>query len=278
MTVYYNPPLSKMPHSQFKNALWVIIEAYEVDYQSTVNRGGEFHSAKGPEDVFEFLAPVSLQEIVSHNWEAYDTMTSRASQFVKSVEKGVSSGRSTWRAWSDLVTGHNPVEGAGSVAIPKSRIDTPLVYTDSRRREYPLTFNLVAWSDPHREVLEPIKRLQILSSPEIDGIASGIKLPYIFKIRTTPSNIIKVNQSALQSVQPTYFDPYIDGAPIRAELQLNFIDLTPVYRSTIESGGSIIKVVNHTRGIKETRARINHAKAYESNRAINRKRQGKKIE
>jgi hypothetical protein len=46
-----------------------------------------------------------------------------------------------------------------------------------------------------------------------------------------PNRIISLRAAALQSVQPTYQLPYIDGYPSKCDLTLNFIDVNPLNRT-----------------------------------------------
>ena len=94
-----------------------------------------------------------------------------------------------------------------SASVPKHKIDSSLIYQDSKRREYSLTFHLAITSgnsDPEKAVFEPIRRLEELSCAQVeDGDLIGIQYPAIFKVFTRPGNIIKINHAAITSVIPT---------------------------------------------------------------------------
>ena len=88
-----------------------------------------------------------------------------------------------------------------------------------------------------------IRELEKYSCPDIkNNSLTAIKLPWVFKVKSYPGNLIKINHAALESVQPTYQEPYMKGYPMRAELTLNFKDMSPLYKRTLEEGG-VIKVL-----------------------------------
>ena len=138
---------------------------------------------------------------------------------------------------------HNSVPGMG---IPKMKVDTPLVYANSKRRDWNFTFTLIAEDNPKTDIIDPVQDLMKYSAPEALGKNKSkgidINLPYIFNLSTQPHDYIRSNYTALESVQPTWKGPYVKGYPSMVELQLTFKDLSPLFRSTIETG-SIINVI-----------------------------------
>ena len=73
-----------------------------------------------------------------------------------------------------------------SASVPKYKIDSSMVYNDSDRREYSLTFNLAvthADSDPQSAVFDPVRKFEEYSCAQIvDGTLVDIQFPAIFKI------------------------------------------------------------------------------------------------
>jgi len=131
-----------------------------------------------------------------------------------------------------------------SSRIPKIKIDTPLYYTNSDRRQ--IVFDFVLFhedirDDPEDVLIKPIQQLMKYSSPHLVSDLN-IQFPYMWDIRTIPREFIKYTTCALIGVQPTWNSPYIDHVPSSVNLQLTFMDMSPLYRDTIEHG-SIIKII-----------------------------------
>ena len=83
------------------------------------------------------------------------------------------------------------------------------------------------------------------SSPDLIN-ESGIKIefPYMWEIKTLPIDFINYPTCALTGVQPTWNSPYINGYPSSCNLQLTFVDLSPLYAGTIKKG-TVIKVISN---------------------------------
>lgn len=245
---------SKVPHGGvgFK-ALWVHIRPIKLEGQHTAGRGGSI-TVGGSGPTFKFLAPLDLQEDITHTWEAYESVQSRLAEKVRSVAKTVGEieaiGKSfNWNNAKSLAssTGINDfmgktIAGLKGSSVPKMKVDTPLVYTSSNRRKWTFTFNLIAEginkNKPSIDIVDVVQDLMKYSSPESVGSIS-INLPYIFDLSTSPNSFIKSSYNALTAVQPTYKGPYINGYPSMCELQLSFTDLSPLFRKTIETGSLI---------------------------------------
>jgi hypothetical protein len=93
--------------------------------------------------------------------------------------------------------------GQDLASMMNYRIDTPLLYKDSARRQFSLTFELGAYDKKvHRvKIFAAIRKLQELSCPEMADDFIRIQFPAIFSVRTVPSPLIKINHAALQAVQ-----------------------------------------------------------------------------
>lgn len=216
---------------------------------------------------FLFLAPLNLNENIVHHWEAYESVASRLAQKARSAVKlgsegaallkvgknlnssdalkdifernGVNEGKSIEQYATDA---YNSVPGS---RIPQIKIDTPLYYTNSDRRQIVFEFQLfnehVPNTDPEDILINPIKELMKFSSPDLKTNIQ-IEFPYMWEIKTVPNEFIKYTTCALIGVQPTWNSPYIGHLPSSVNLQLTFQDLSPLYAGTIEKG-SIINVV-----------------------------------
>ena len=249
-------PQGRFPHSGFRDALWIMMEPLKLESQSTAGRGGTIkidRTVKSP--TFKFLAPENIAETISHDWEAYDSMQSRLMEKYKSAMKLGEDIRAIKRIGvkkilSDISKGDSTGEKISNVIgnlnigtnVIKAKVDTPMAYVTSNRRQWDLTFQLAAWSSPFEEVVKPVKELMKYSSPAQGSGQIAIEFPWIFKVSTYPEGLILVNHAALTSVQPTWKAPYRDGFPTSCELLLVFKDLSPLFRNTIQYGG-IINVV-----------------------------------
>jgi len=258
----YKSPNSLAPYSNVdSNYLWIKMSSHKLLYQTTFSkRGGEIFLG-GTDDTFKFLAPITWMETLSHDWTEYDSVAARFAnklqEGAKTIDEGVAmknalgegktigaamfgSGAGNFQNRATGVISKTLQGSLGQAKVSKTRVDSPMVYTNSSRREWNWQFNLVSTrGKPMEDVVEPIKRLTWLSAPDTEGnLGIGIKLPYIFKLTTEP-NIGLLNViTALTSVQPTWFEPYQNGVPTRAELTLSFKEMAPIYRSTLSDSGA----------------------------------------
>ncbi len=254
------PHGGKIPHGNFKikdgGTLWIHIRPIKLESQHTAGSGGSISLGSESCPTFIFLAPDSISENISHSWENYESVQSRLAEKVRSIAKmsgemsalansakienltkTFKSLKSSKGVTDIMRTTLNAVEGT---SVPKIKVDTPLVYTNSKRRDWSFTFNLISEGDPKRDIIDPVQDLMKYSSPETLS-SIDINLPYIFNLSTQPHDYIRSTHTALESVQPIWKGPYIDGYPSMVELQLTFKDLSPLFRNTIETG-SIITV------------------------------------
>ena len=274
--LYQNPEGLSPYTDPNANFVWMVLEAIELEYQTTYSRRGGGISRGAHSDTFKFLLPASVAETISHDWSEYESVASRLANKIQSAAKTGAEISAGGKAAVDLIkklalgtfegnkgksknasqrinrinefAGSNIkslLRDTGAAKIPQTRIDSPLVYTNSTRREWSYTFTLVSTRGvPEKEVVKPIKELMRYSSPEIQGgVGIGIKLPFVFRLSTSPGNLIVAENAALVSVQPSWMEPYKDGFPMRAEVTLTFKDMAPLYRSTLDTGG-IVNVIN----------------------------------
>ena len=249
-------------------SVWIRMKPRQIVDQFSKG-AGTISTIELPE-TFVFLAPLSLNENVVHHWEAYESVASRIAQKVRSAVKLGAEGAALMglfgstadlaNAAKDLFKNNgadvgNSIETFASKAyaqvpssqIPKIKIDTPLYYTNSDRRQLVLEFQLyhenLNSNHPEQVLIKPIQKLMKYSSPDNKG---GLKIdfPYMWELTTQPYEFIKYTTCALVGVQPTWNAPYYKGVPTSVNLQLTFQDMSPLYRETIESG-SIINVITH---------------------------------
>lgn len=229
--------------------------------------------AAGPKDTnieFKFLAPLNLNENIVHHWEAYESVASRLAQKVRSAVKLGSEATALLGAGSNInsvdsfknifqTTGsgegqtietyatkaYNAVPGS---KIPSIKVDTPLYYTNSDRRQIVLDFVLFHENIPGTSkedvLINPIKELMKLSSPHLKSNIN-IEFPYMWEIKTEPNEFLKYTTCALVGVQPTWNHPYVSHVPSSVNLQLTFMDMSPLYADTIEKG-SIVNVITQS--------------------------------
>jgi len=224
---------------------WIELTAYQLKSQATLSRGQDpIEIGKDVVARFKLLAPPEFPEDLTHTWETYESLASRALQKGAEIGKAFEAGESVFKTLTEGTKGtkekkriltlvNERLVKAGSARAFHFRIDTPLTYQGSERRKYILSFNFIDEGDPYQDVLYPIRLLQRLSSPEMGAGIMSLRLPYIFTVESTPlKELLYVKYAALDKVTPTYYGPYIDGCPMRATVELGFTDLEPLYRSS----------------------------------------------
>lgn len=252
------PDVYTVPESYLgKEVLWITLIAKEFTSQSSYARGSNTIRTGETLATFNLLAPNQIAENVAHEWGEYESIPSRLAQKVGDIKKAISEGKGVANA---LTTGYegakqqvgservaaqnllNRIVGSAQTDVPKYKIDSALTYQNSQRREYSLTFNFgFVYGDKSAEdsVFKPIRRLEELSCAQLDEGLINIKFPAVFRINSTPGDLIKINYAALTAVQPTWSAPFKNGYPITCELQLTFIDIEPLYRRSFSQGGIV---------------------------------------
>jgi hypothetical protein len=262
--------------------VWIHINAKKILDQ--FSKGvGTLQIAEGrPFVQFAFLAPLAMTEGAVHNWGEYDSLASRLAQKARTAAKI----GAEWNGLMKSFQSATPEDNARTViatknksnsqigrgqgqmisnwmrkaynkvsphSIPKLKVDTPLYYESSDRRNFTFEVMLIVERDPLNDVINPVKDLMKLSSPNLRDGGIGIDFPYMFEVFTQPQEFIKYSTLALTAVQPTWNHPYIGGYPSSCNLQLTFKDMSPLYRGAIEHG-SVINVIPTT-DINARRAR-----------------------
>lgn len=267
-------PSTTMPYvenPEDSGFVWIHLNARKIIDQFSKGQGKIFVREGAPEAQYAFLAPLSLNENVVHTWSDYDSIASRIAQKVRSAAKvgaeyqalvGVFGKEADLANKFKNAISLNAANAGNSISnftreaykavpghhIPKIKVDTPLYYENSNRRQLTIELLLYAENDPSK-MIDIVKDLMKLSSPAL--LSRGgvdIEFPYMFEIFTRPEEFIKYTTVALTGVQPTWNAPYIQNFPASCNLQLTFMDMSPLYRDTIEHG-SVIRVIgrNDTR-------------------------------
>lgn len=266
--VQYKRPLGLSPWAKAQEgkngSVWISMKPKKILDQYT--KGAGTYATEDIPVEFLFLAPLALSENIVHRWESYESVSSRLAQKARSIAKLANEGRALWNAGKRLFNqdaataasklsenglsvedwvrdAYNNVPGS---QIPKVKIDTPLYYANSERRQIIFEFQLFNESiqgyDPDQILLKPIQEMMKYSSPDL--IKEGgidIEFPYMWEVKSLPQQFILYKTCVLTAVQPTWNSPYVNGYPISCNLQLTFQDLSPLYAGTIEYG-SIINV------------------------------------
>lgn len=240
----------------FSDVLTLNIRAKKLTTLNGFTRGADAIAADDKRTTWRFLAPMEINEDITNNWEEYESIATKLAQKTAditrqvAVAKGI--GKGVLQGTTDIASGHANVKQAigkamgganqNLVGLLNYRVDSPLVYKDTKRREYSLMFQLGVSDHKTNEVniFNAIRELEKLSCPElIDETMINIDFPAVFNIRTDPVPIIKINYAALTGVQPVWKGPYRNGYPMFVDLSLTFTDIQPLYRRSFEQGGIV---------------------------------------
>ena len=262
-------PWANQAGTNNQGGVWISMKPNKILDQYSKG-AGNIATVEAKEE-FRFLAPLALNEAISHHWEAYESVASRLAQKVRSISKLTAETTGLVEVFGkganlesmtnnikQLVTNSSSVGTAiesasrkiyntvGGHNIPKIKIDTPLYYTNSERRQLQIEFQLfhepINNDKPEESLIDPIRKLMKYSSPEHRG-GIDIEFPYFFEVRTLPVSFINLPTCALTGIIPIWNAPYIKGVPSSCNLQLTFIDMSPLYRSTITKG-TVINVIS----------------------------------
>lgn len=246
-------PGAYFPHAGFTGSLWMEMTPKELKNISTGNRGGTFSlGVAGP--TFKFLAPDDgIQEVHNHEWEEYESIYSRllrlqvtfqnAKQQVGQVGSNIADrfGRLSNKITSgELDAGQiaSSIQSLTTTTKPKRKVDVPLAYTNSPRRQFLFTFQLLS-EGLSTDLVEVVKTLQSYASPGTAGGDVGISFHHVWSLQTDPRGILDVDIAACTSVQVTWQRPYRHGVPQKAELTLGFTDISPLFKGTIRAGSKV---------------------------------------
>lgn len=271
----------RVQQAHFTDAAWITIQPKVLISQAKSARGIDAtkstksiveNGKKVDLPLFKFLAPNEIQENIVHQWEPYESIVTRL------LQKGVDA----YRIASDVETVYRPTERAvkdivskvqkgtisaadiktnvanivGSMTrstVPRNKLDTPLVFQDSTRRQYTLTFWLIDEGNTYKDVVYPVKQLEWYSSASYGGRGKehiGFDPPYIFEVTTSPGDkLVYMKNAALTSIQPIYRQPYRQGYPSVCELTLTFTEIEPMYKRQVEQSQQATVTVSITPGV-----------------------------
>lgn len=241
------------------------ITAKELTHQSGYPRGNEaIKTGKYSRAVWKFVSPVEIADNVVHSWEEYESIATRLAQTTANIQKSIGSVKQAAsagntalsQAITSVESGNASIDATTSLLRQASataasqeltgllnyRIDSTLIYKNSRRREFSFTFPLMAYDNnlTEKRIYDAIRELQKLSCPEMDNNDNiKIRFPAVFHIRTNPSPLIKINHAALTAVQANWRTPFKRGLSMYTELVLTFQDIEPLYRRSFERGGIV---------------------------------------
>lgn len=223
----------------------------KLERQSAYARGNKaIETSETDRKSWTFVLPDDFSETINHSWDPYDSIVSRLADKVGQLTKNVGEIKGLGAAGSGALKSigsgdyknivSSSLSGIKNSDIPSYRIDSSLMYKDTNRREYSFTFKITDFSgDPYNNVFLPVRELEKCSCAEISGELTDINFPYIFKVFTTDSDLLKINNAAINSVSPVWSGPYVNNYHIHCNLTINIIDLEPLYRSNFERGGII---------------------------------------
>jgi hypothetical protein len=236
------------PHAHFADACWIVMRPKKVNQMSQLARDDNDGIALEGGEMFKFLAPNDIQENIGHTWEEYESVSSRLANKVAAASKAIQEGgqqiKGLGTALKKTVLGKKDYMGAlmsnvaASLAgqeIVNRKIDAGMTYTSSERRNLTLEFTLIDEGNPNFDIIDPINRLKRYSCADKSSLSSiHFSLPFVWEVYTEPQKWIHIKQAALIAVQPTFKGPFRNGLPSLCEVQLNFLDLTPLYRNTFD--------------------------------------------
>jgi hypothetical protein len=258
--IYKIPNFPPYNDSNFK-AAWVRIKSREVKHHTALatedNDGGLILGDWGPE--WQFLAPESVMESLNHTWEPWETIASRLAGKGKEFQNMLSQATSIIEAFKSSnaygdgldQTVSNLFKNISGQEKPNYKVDTPLVYENTERREWTMQFNLTSVDlSTQTEMIEAVNWLRNYTLPVRNAkyYGLGIELPYIFEVYIEGSDSFDVQTKycAITSFQPTFLGPYIKYynpnqtsestviEPSRVELTLTFKEISPRYATTHE--------------------------------------------
>jgi hypothetical protein len=183
---------------------------------------------------WNLVAPSDIQENIQHDWEEYGSWQGRMAELKTNLQRGVAAGAS---ALGGAVT-----RGNANTNLALAKVDSPMVYTGSKRLEYSITIPFMRYKNgAYKDVFEPIHQLRKLSCASM-GNGDTIGFPAIFEIYTMPANFLDIKFAALKDVQTKYESPFVGGYPQRAECTLTFMDIQPLYQESWRNGKELVTV------------------------------------
>lgn len=242
------------------------IIAYECKGQMAFARAASTNSMRGAQLAsWKVLVSSDITESINHSWGKYESMSGKLQELVDQTAATVSSGTyigsgaltgsqqsSTPQAQAgsigqagnsinSLLTAAAERGGLTSEQVKNTKLDASVIYQDSTNRQFNIEIELVAFSNPKREVYDPLRALMEYSCASAKG-AFGIEFPAVFSLHSGTNGkggVFSIELAALQAIQPTWKFPWKDGYPMAASATLTFMEIPPLYRQTMR-GQSIV--------------------------------------
>jgi hypothetical protein len=211
--------LGKKQSLKSPDSLWIKIAKRKINNQLV--QASSVLALEPATDTYYFLAARELQETTNHTWEPMENAVMGVAQKAGKIAQAIELGGAVFK------------------------VDSPLNYQSSNRRNFTIAINLV-WSgigSIDSEVLKPILDFQGWSAPQTTGDLSGaieaIELPFAFSVHTVNSSggivqMLNMEAGALTSVQSTYKSPFVQGKPTHADLFLTFTDIGPLTKKSFD--------------------------------------------
>lgn len=228
MSMFY-PFHERYGSGKSQNYLWYWLTPLKIEYATDIAD----HTVKTNMIVSPiaapmiFLAPLEIQDTLSHTWEAHTNVMSRMKEIGATFEQETAMG------------------------VKRHKVDTSLIYQDTDRRQVELMVYLAAYKDPKKEVLDPVRDLQRYSCPNLEQagvVGSMTEQPTVFNVTTRNGSgeevgIINIKHAALTSVQPSWKGPYFKGKyPSYCELSLSFRDLNPISKDSYPDDVAVLTI------------------------------------
>jgi len=237
------------PFQFSKDTLWVQITVKEILSLSNNTRNVSSYITPGSTiATYKLIAPNDIQDNINHEWVDYEnSIVGRAADLTKTLtgikKEAGSLGKGALGGDIHQIKAALNTDISGQVM---KKVDKPLVYTGTARREYPFAFVFADMGDTYNDVMKVAHEFREYASASMDGDVLGIKFPYICEIKTVCSNpsndipIVHIKNAAITNVQAVYQGPYRNGFPSRCELNLQFRDMAPTYRSSYSQGQATV--------------------------------------
>lgn len=208
-----------------KDTLWLQITPKKLDQLDPNRRINAISTSNADEDTMWFLMPMEFLFSIQHTWEELTTPASALREITSKL-----------KTQGQVARGTVGMDGV----MEGNKADNPHLYSNTNRREFNIALEFSVYNDAYNDVFRPVQTLIEQSCPEISDKFTEFTFPYVFSLQTYTGDmksvdIISIESVAITTIQPSYKGPWIDGYPSYASLDIGFVDLKPLYRSTLLS-------------------------------------------
>ena len=208
------------------DSLWLQIVPRKLvmsNLNSRINNVADNTSSETP---MNFLMPMSYMSTYQHDWQENTTVAAAARDISSKI--GTATKQATGAA------------GKGGFTVG-DKADNPILYNNTTRRTIPIALFFSVFNSTYDDVYSPCQKLIEQSCAKMIGDSASstqFDFPFVYSLQTytgdnQPSNIISIKSAGIQSIQTTYDGPWIEGYPSKAQLDITFIDLNPLYRDLL---------------------------------------------